>query len=83
MLISCIKLDHVLYLINYSIRIFLAPSYIVTRSMPVGSIFRLKRMPPTPIPQLAMTTVGGLQMRSTTAEVIKENLNSFVKNLCP
>lgn len=48
-----------------------APSYIVTRSMPVASIFRLKKMTPTPIPQLAMTTVGGLQMRSMTAEVIK------------
>ena len=49
----------------------IAPSYIVTRSMPVASIFRLKKMAPTPIPQLTMTTVGGLQMRSTTAEVIK------------
>ena len=35
----------------------------------MASIFRLKRTTPTPIPQLAITTVGGLQMRSTSAEV--------------
>lgn len=55
--------------IVHTYTVHVAPSYIVIRSMPVASIFRLKKLPPTTIPQLAMTTGGGLQMRSTTAEV--------------
>lgn len=46
-----------------------APNVIVTRSTPVASIFRLKKVPPSPLPQLGITTVSGLQMRSVTSEV--------------
>ena len=47
-----------------------APSLIVARSIPVSSIYRLKKLGPAILPQpLAIATVGGLQMRSVTAEV--------------
>lgn len=47
-----------------------APSLIVTRSMPISSIYRLKKLNPTLLPQpVSISTVGGLQIRSTSAEV--------------
>ena len=49
---------------------FAAPNVIVTRSFPVATIFRIKRLPPTPITQLATMTTSGLQIRTVTAEVL-------------
>ena len=50
-----------------------APNLIVTRSMPISSIYRLKKLNPTPLPPpISINTVGGLQMRSATAEVRRE-----------
>ena len=46
-----------------------APNVIVTRSFPVATIFRIKRLPPTPITQLATMTTSGLQIRTVSAEV--------------
>ena len=48
----------------------LAPSLIVTRSVPISSIYRIKRLPPSLLPPpISINTVGGLQIRSVTAEV--------------
>lgn len=58
-----------------------APNVIVTRSMPVASIFRLKKLQQYPLPQLGITTVSGLQMRSTTAELIRIGFDEDVSQM--
>ena len=45
------------------------PNLLVTRSVPIASIYRLKVISQVPIPSLTLQAVRGLQIRSSTAEV--------------
>ncbi|XP_064399586.1 myotubularin-related protein 5-like isoform X3 [Halichondria panicea] len=70
-----------------------APNLVVTRSMPISSIIRLKKLGPSIIPLINTSTVGGLQIRSTTSELLRigfdeetsqmdtKNLHQQIENL--
>lgn len=49
--------------------LFSAPSVIITRSAPISSIFRLKKLPSMQLTTSGIITTGGLQLRTLTAEV--------------